>query len=160
MGLEDAVDLPIAELIRRAAVVRADGQFVARVSKAMEQRYPPFEPSQVVESRMYEGFPSRTDENRMQAFHLGDWHKRAEITETMEDDRYRELARRLVFENAPEALANAKHEQLQAWLQNRRCGREGVETGRTIGDAISELEEVPQSHEAEVIMAWLESLEA
>ena len=157
--LQDAVDLPMAELVRRAAVVTADGQFAARVGKAMEQRYPPFEPAQVVEQRMYEGFPSRADESRMQVFHLGDWYKRAEIAETIEDDRYRELARRLVFVNAPEALAGTRRAQLQTWLQNRRLGREDVVAGRTIGDAILELEEgtrSDQTSEAEAIRMWLD----
>ena len=45
-----------AEIVRRAAVVSADGQCAARMGKAMEQRYPPFELAQVVEGRMYEGF--------------------------------------------------------------------------------------------------------
>lgn len=157
--LQDAVDLPMAELVRRAAVVTADGQFAARVGKAMEQRYPPFEPAQVVEQRMYEGFPSRADESRMQVFHLGDWYKRAEIAETIEDERYRELARRLVFVNAPEALAGTRRAQLQTWLQNRRLGREDVVAGRTIGDAILELEEgtrSDQTSEAEAIRMWLD----
>ena len=95
--LQCLIGLPPAEIVRRAAVVSADGQFAARVGKAMEQRYLPFEPAQLVEQRMYEGFPSRADEGRMQSFHAADWPERAEIAETIENDRYRELARRLVF---------------------------------------------------------------
>jgi exodeoxyribonuclease-1 len=72
-NLQFAVGLPPAEIVRRAAVVSADGQFAARVGRAMEQRYPPFEPAQVVEGRIYEGFPSRADENRLQTFHSADW---------------------------------------------------------------------------------------
>ena len=44
--------------------------------------YPPFEPAQVVEDRMYEGFPTRADEGRMQAFHVAEWVERAEIAKT------------------------------------------------------------------------------
>ncbi|NOC84537.1 exonuclease domain-containing protein [Ruegeria sp. HKCCD6428] len=160
--LPAAIGLPMAEIARRAAVVSADGQFAARVGKAMEQRYPPFESAQVVEGRMYEGFPSRADENRMQAFHKSDWPERAEIAETFEDGRYRELARRLVFANAPEALSTARHKQLQAWLNNRRHGRDGVEAGRTLADAISDLEKVETEHPAgseplTAIKHWLET---
>jgi exodeoxyribonuclease-1 len=153
------VGLPMAEIVRRAAVVAADGQFAARVGAAMAQRYPPFEPAQLVEGRMYEGFPSRADERRMQAFHVADWGGRAEIAETIEDDRYRELARRLIFVSAPEALADPRRTQLQTWLENRRHGREGIEAGRTLLVAIEELEKLPQekseSVACEEIRAWL-----
>lgn len=157
--LQAATGLPMAEIVRRAAVVSADGPFAARVGVAMEQRYPPFEPAQVVEGRMYEGFPSRADESKMQAFRAAGWGERAEIAETIENDRYRELARRLVFVNAPEALADTQRTQLHIWLQNRRHGREGVEAGRTLPVAIDELEKLAQergeSAEIEVIRAWL-----
>ena len=119
----------------------ADGQFAARVGKAMEQRYPPFEPAQVVEGRMYEGFPGRADETWMQAFHAAGWVDRAEIAETIEDDRYRELARRVVFHGQPDALQPERRQMLEVWSQNRLQGRDGVEAGRTIGDAQKELEQ-------------------
>jgi exodeoxyribonuclease-1 len=140
--LQGVVGLPMAEIVRRAVVVTSDDQFAARVGVAMEQRYPPFEPAQVVEARMYEGFPSRADESRMQAFHLGDWQTRAEIAESFDDGRYRELARRLVFENAQEALDADRRHKLASWLHRRRQGREGVETGRTVADALSEISEI------------------
>jgi exodeoxyribonuclease-1 len=160
-NLQAVVGLPMAEIVRRAAVVSADGQFAARVGRAMEQRYPPFEPAQVVEQRMYEGLPSQADESRMQAFHAADWPERAEIAETIENDRYRELARRLVFVNAPKAMSTARRDQLQIWLENRRRGREGIEAGRTISEALTELEkEIPdgQSLEAETIFSWLQTI--
>ena len=129
--VQGAVGLPMAEIIRRAALVSADAQFAARAGLAMEQRYPPFEPAQVVEGRVYEGFPGRADESKIQAFHAAVWADRAEIAETFEDDRFRELARRLVFVNAPEALADRHRAQLQIWLQNRLHGPDRVKTPRT-----------------------------
>ena len=126
--VQAAVGFPMAEIIRRAAVVSTDGPFAARVGVVMEHRYPPFEPAQVVEGRMYEGFPRRADESKMQAFHAADWGERADIAETIEDDRFRELARRLVFVNAPEALADMHRAQLQIWLQNRLHGPDRVKS--------------------------------
>lgn len=160
--LQAATGLPLAEIVRRATVVSADSHFSARVGVAMEQRYPSFEPAQVVEARMYEGFPSRADESRMQAFHAADWDGRAEIAETIEDDRYRELARRLVFVNAPEAIPTAQRDQLQTWLENRQHGREGIEAGRTISEAIEELNKDTTAYEARKIKAirsWLQEFE-
>lgn len=160
--LQAATGLPMAEIVRRAAMVSADGQFAARVANAMAERYPSFEPAQIVEQRMYEGFPTRDDENRMQAFHQMGWVGRAEIAETFEDNRYRELARRLVFENAPEVQSNVRREQLQIWLENRRHGREGIEAGRTVDAALAEVDEYAQADVENVpseIETWLRSLQ-
>ena len=160
--LQAAAGQPKAEIVRRAAVVSANGQFAARVGVAMAQRYPPFEPALVVEGRMYEGFPSRADETRMQAFRAAGWDGRAEIAEAMEDERYRELARRLVFVNAPDALADSYRGQLEIWLQNRRHGREGVEAGRTLKAAREELDRSTQEQgegtQIPQIRVWLASL--
>ena len=81
----------MAEVVRRAAVVAADGRFAARVGVAMAQRYPPFEPAQVVDGRMH-------------ALHAAGWVERAEISDTIEDGRYRQLAWRIVLHEQPDAL--------------------------------------------------------
>jgi exodeoxyribonuclease-1 len=129
----------------------------------MARRYPPFEPAQVVEQRMYEGFPICADENPLQTFHSADWAERAEIAETFEDDRYRELARRLVFLNSPDVLTDPRRAQLQAWLENRLHGRDGVQAGRTIADALAELDNdspTDQPLEAAAIRTWLQGLDS
>ena len=157
------IGLPEAEIVRRAAVVSSDEQFARRVDKALEKRYPPFEPTQVVEGRIYERFPTHADKSRMLAFHAADWVGRAKIAETFEDDRYRELARRLVFVNAPEMLAEPRRLQLRAWLENRRYGREGIESGRTLPEAILDAREVIKTsggtQEILAILNWLETHE-
>ena len=109
---------------------------------------------------MYEGFPSRADESRMQAFHVAGWDGRAEIAETIEDDRYRELARRIVFHGQPDALQPERRQMLEVWLQNRLQGRDGVEAGRTIGDALIDLEGIvadeTNASALQAIRRWLE----
>ena len=111
---------------------------------------------------MYEGFPSRADEARMQAFHAAGWIERAEIAEAIEDDRYRELARRIVFHQQPDALQPERRQMLEVWLQNRLQGRDGVEAGRTLGDSFKELEDTSPSDSSaqtavSAIRAWLET---
>lgn len=162
--LQGAIGLPTAEVVRRAAVLSADGQFAARVGVVMQQRYPPFEPAQVVEGRMYEGFPSHADEARMQAFHAACWVERAEVAETIEDGRYRELARRIVFHEQADALQPERRHMLEVWLQNRLQGRDGVEAGRTIGDALIDLEGIvadeTNASALHDIQHWLERIGA
>jgi exodeoxyribonuclease-1 len=85
--------------------------------------------------------------------------RRVCCAETIENDRYRELARRLVFVTAPKAMSTARRDQLQTWLENRRHGREGVAAGRTLQVAIEELDQLTQekgeSPEFTGIRLWL-----
>ena len=97
----------------------------------------------------------------MAAFHGASGPERAELVETLEDDRLRELGRRLVFYENPDALDLHHRDMLATWLGNRRHGREGVAAGRTLGAAKEEVEtavaDMPdRAAEIEVIQGWLE----
>lgn len=163
MSLGPDFGIATSEVARRASEIAQDGPFAARVGKALAQRYPPWPAAEVVEARMYEGFPSRADEGRMNAFHAATWPERAEIVETLENDRLRELGRRIVFLEKPEVLRPELRQGLETWLHNRLRGREGVEAGRTVLDALSELQEGSPSDPAAQaavsdIRAWLENI--
>jgi exodeoxyribonuclease-1 len=142
IGLGADFGVPEGEIVRRASQIVQDGPFAARVGQALAQRYPPWPAEEVVEKRMYEGFPSRADEGRMQAFHTATWPERAEIVETFDDDRLRELGRRIVFLEKPEVMRPELRQGLETWLHNRLHGREGVEAGRALGAALQDLDEI------------------
>ncbi len=151
-----------AEVARRASQIVQDAAFGARVGRALVQRYPQWPTEEVVEKRMYEGFPSRADEGRMEAFHATSWPERAEIVETFEDDRLRELGRRIVLLEQPEVLRPELREKLEAWLHNRRHGRKGVEAGRTLDNALSDLDGIAGDESnapaMQEIRRWLEGV--
>ncbi|SDD61900.1 exonuclease domain-containing protein [Ruegeria marina] len=158
MSLGPDFGITSSEVVRRASDIAQDGPFAARVGQALAQRYPPWPAAEVVEARMYEGFPSRADEGRMQAFHAATWPERAEIVETLEDDRLRELGRRIVFLEHPEVLRPELRQSLETWLHNRLHGREGVQAGRTIGDAMADIDESEDTGETfAAIRTWLGS---
>jgi exodeoxyribonuclease-1 len=142
---ERTLGLPTEVVRQRAEQVMNAGAFHQRVALALAQRFPPREPSLIVEERIYEGFPGRADERRMAAFHGAGGAERAELVETFEDDRVRELGRRLVYFENPDDLLPPCRVQLDTWLGNRRHGREGATAGRTIGDAQAELDEIASS---------------
>lgn len=121
--------VPETEIVRRASQIVQDAAFAARVGQALAQRYPPWPAAEVVEARM-------------QALHVATWPERAELVETFDDGRLRELGRRIVFFEQPEFLRPELREGLETWLRNRLHGREGVKAGRTVGDALSELTDI------------------
>ena len=160
LGPDSGIDA--SEVVRRASEIAQDGPFAARVGPppAPVQRYPPWPAAEVVEARMHEGFPSRADEGRMQAFHAASWPERAEVVEAFEDDRLRELGRLILFFEHPEVLTPDARRALVTWQQNRLHGREGVEAGRTIAEAVADLEGVTADETnaaaLEEIRRWLE----
>ncbi len=144
----------------RAQRVACADQFQRRMGQALDQRFPPREPSEIVEARMYEDFPSRDDGRRMVAFHDANWSERSKLVETFDDDRLRELGRRLIFLEEPAALDQSRREQLTQWLRNRQFGQEGVTAGRTIAEAMDELdkfdeEATDRAEPIDAIRAWL-----
>ncbi|WP_419740708.1 hypothetical protein [Ruegeria sp.] len=99
----------------------------------------------------------------MQAFHAASWRERADLVEAFEDDRLRELGRRIVFLEQPEVLRPELRDGLETWLHNRRHGREGVQAGRTVHGALSELQEsAPSDPGAQAAVSdirnWLENM--
>ena len=163
VDLDLAADLaiPTDEIVRRATQLAKDGKFTQRVGNALAQRYPPWPPAEVVEKRMYEGFPSRADEARMTGFHAAPWPERAGLVETLEDDRLRELGRRILFFERPDLLYPNRRKTFEAWLTNRLQGRDGVEAGRTLQDALLELDKETGAGDAtKEIRAWLEERSA
>jgi exodeoxyribonuclease-1 len=101
----------------------------------------------------------------MEAFHGATWADRARMVETFDDDRLRELGRRLVYLEEPGVLDPRRRQQLDGWLKNRRHGREGISAGRTIADAMLGLDELEAESSWEpnaigAIRTWLEGLAA
>lgn len=161
-ALSPDLGIPTAEIARRASEVVQDGTFAARVGAALAQRSAPWPAREVVEARMYEGFSSRADEGRMLAFHGASWPERAKLVETFEDNRLRELGRRIVFLEKPDVLRPELRQGFETWMHNRLQGREGVEAGRTVIDALDEIKKAQSEPngppEVETIKAWLNSL--
>lgn len=108
------------ELIARAERIRADPDLCARIAKAAERDG--MEPSEHVESQIYDAFIGEADKERMLQFHAGDWSARAILVETFEDARLTELGRRLVFHHQPSALAADTREAMDSFFARRMTG--------------------------------------
>lgn len=77
-----------------------------------------------VEERLYEGFYSSKDERRVFAFHRGDWDQRANIVNTFEDDRLKELGKRLIYFHAPEAIDKQYAQEFKKRIADRYAADE------------------------------------
>jgi exodeoxyribonuclease-1 len=129
------------EIEARARLISEASDFRTRIGEAIKNRYPEQEASAYVEERIYDGFPSRTDEFLMRRFHELPWTSRADILNQIEDLRVRELGYRIIYAEAPDILTPQKRAELDAWQHQRRSPGTTV-PWRTIRIALEEVEDL------------------
>jgi exodeoxyribonuclease-1 len=95
-------DLGYDTLLSRSRIVRADKAFCDRLLKLSERESTA--PSEHVEEQIYVSFASPHDRTLMEHFHSLGWVDRYPIVESFEDERFKLLGRRLIFEHCPESL--------------------------------------------------------
>ena len=136
--LKKVLQITPEEAKRRVEAIRADKGFQERVGQALAARYGDEEPSEHVEQRIYEGFPTRADEALMQKFHEADWAERAAIAEKITDRRLKEFAHRLIFFEQPDSLPAAKLAELKKWRAARMLTDDETLPWMTIPKALRE----------------------
>ncbi|MDG1417575.1 MAG: hypothetical protein P8P99_07235, partial [Maricaulis sp.] len=78
--------------------------------------------SEHLEDKIYDGFPSRADQSTMRVFHNESWERRAWMIDDFEDDRYRQIAIRLVAEHDPHFVNEDVLKVYQDWVEGRQSG--------------------------------------
>jgi exodeoxyribonuclease-1 len=100
------------EFARKARAIQSDRAFVQRLVAAASEAEKPHSSSPYVERRIYQGFWSRSDARKLEAFHEAPWEQRALIADSLEDDRLAWLARRLILVERPQCLSTAHRNSL------------------------------------------------
>lgn len=107
------------EFVRRAREVRSDHALVKRLVAAATETETTYAPSPYVERRIYDGFWSKADALKLEAFHAASWADRAAIADKLEDDRLAWLARRIVFVEQPDHLSPDRHAAMAGEIASR-----------------------------------------
>lgn len=107
------------EFVERGRFIRGESEFSKRLLAVAEATATTYEPSPFVERQIYDGFYSCADDRRMENFHGASWEERAIIAETFEDGRATWLARRLIWAERPDLLA----EHHRAAMASEKAGR-------------------------------------
>jgi exodeoxyribonuclease I len=129
-----------SEIARRVTSIAENIDFQDRVGQALAGRFADEEPSPHVENRMYLGFFSNLDMDRMRQFHSADWDERHAIVESIDDDRAREQGLRLIHAENPDALPTDVREALDRWLAGHVLGNEGDVPWLTAPKALAEVD--------------------
>ena len=130
------------EAKRRAAIIRADLAFQGRVGEALVARYADEEPSEHVEERIYDGFPTKQDEELMQLFHQAKWDDRLNIASQIEDERLNEFAHRMIYFEREDLLPNATLLRFRAWHADRLLSKDNEVPWMTVAKAVSEADKL------------------
>ena len=93
-----------------------------------------------LEQRIFEGNPNRADNQLMELFHALSWPERAALVRKFEDGRYRQLAQRLVFVEAPDCLDPINRQRINRAISKRLHADHGNENlWRTFRMALAEV---------------------
>lgn len=116
------------EFARRAREVRSDRALIGRLVAATTDAEPAYPASPYVERRIYDGFWSKSDGLKLEAFHAAAWEDRVAIADGLEDPRLVWLARRLIFVEQPHQLA-PEHQFAMVGEVARRLMAEAADSG-------------------------------
>ena len=114
-----ALDIPEEERKSRINKIVDNEDFTRRVGEALALRDSNYETSSYLEKRIYDGFPSRSDETLMSEFSEANWEHRAIIASKITDGRLAEFAHRLIYFERPDLLPTDKLDSLHSWIQSR-----------------------------------------
>jgi exodeoxyribonuclease-1 len=128
------------EVERKVRLIRNAAEFRERVSKALAGRYADQPPSEFVEQRIYEGFPTRADEEVMEEFHSSSWDEKARLLRELDDRRACELGERLIYLERPEVLAKPLRARLDAWVAEKILSDDPDVPWMTVPKALAEID--------------------
>ena len=106
-----------------------------------------YEVSPFVEQKIYDGFPSRRDENLMLDFHKLNWEKRWLVVQSFEDARYKELGERLIYFHSPESIPQERQKIWQQKIQSKLHVTDPNCEWLTVPKAITQAESMIAKHE-------------
>ena len=133
------IDRPSSAVIaKRVQVFQRSQEFQTKVGEAFSGRYPEKTPSEFVEERIYDAFPSTADMRLAAKFHEVPWEARRSILDEMRDERLRHLGLRLIGTEAINQLSHDERSRFSSWHLSRRSGTAPKGTFRTIEQARSE----------------------
>lgn len=153
------IDIPIETdvLVRRLDALRQP-EFVKQAEKALEIRAASFPTKTFLEERIYEGFPNHQDKALMGLFHrTADWNERRNIADRFQDERFRHIAKRIIFCEAPQAMRPTEALPMEAGvIRKRLLDEDETLPFNTLPKAIAEAAKMADSPDVIEIRAWLE----
>ena len=159
-NLSSFLDVPEKQLEERAKLIRENIDFQERVSSILGDNQFNWPAQEIVEQRIYDGFPSEADKLWRDRFELAPWAEKVKLIEGFEDERYRELAERIVCYQKPEFASDEMIERFLSFVKTRLFSKGPwlKDRGQTLDQAIVEAETLLAENNNEEDVEILEKL--
>ena len=159
-NLSKFLDAPEKQLEERAKLVRENKDFQDRISSILGDNQFNWPAQEIVEQRIYDGFPSDADKLWRDRFELAPWAEKAKLIEGFEDDRYRELAERIICYQKPEFASKEMLDRFHTFVKTRLFSKGPwlKDKGQTLDQAIVEAETLLAETDTEEEKEILEKL--
>jgi len=154
----DLVKIGEPEIMRRARLLQESPELRNRLLRAYVETREVYEESPWLEEQIYRDFPGTVDRALMREFHRASWPGRVEIAGQFEDDRYRKIARRIVFNQRPDLFDDEIRKAFSAAIARRWLSPDKVRW-LTIERALKEIYERREASSYEEALL-LEGMEA
>jgi exodeoxyribonuclease-1 len=112
---------------QKLAAIKDNELFLRRLREFMLRIQPEYQRSEQIEERIFDGFPSRSDEVLLEQFHRISWADRWKLLRDFDDGRWKSLGQRLIAEHAPEVLPDDVVSKYHEWVSARLAEREIAE---------------------------------
>ena len=130
------------EIEDRAQRLSENDDLKARLTAAYLASKTEYDASPHVEENLYTDFPSNADKQRMLEFHDADWRDRYAIACQFEGARYRELAERIIFADAPDSLPQIRRRYWRQHVADRLLGTGPACEAVTVPNAIQQADDL------------------
>lgn len=135
----DLMKIGEPEILRRAQLLRGSPELRHRLLQVYVGTREVYAESPMLEEQIYRGFPGSRDAALMREFHRASWPAKAEVAAQFEDDRYRRIARRIVFSERPDLLDDETRRAFFAAIAQRWL-TQGKSRWMTLERALEEIE--------------------
>lgn len=112
-------EIGIDTLRKRSKFIADNESFSSRLIQLHIDNQKKWPESFLIEDRIFEKFPSYKDKQTMLGFHTSSNSKKFEVSNHFEDDRYKELAIRIIYEIATQTLPDLEKQNYENEIKER-----------------------------------------
>lgn len=124
-------------------------EFAAQIVSTFEAQSEPWPEPKELEQMIYDSFPSREDEARMERFQQATWRERAQIIRSFDDRRFCHLGLRIMYVSAPDQIQFSDLNRIESAISYRlHAGTQPTHPWRSIADALHELSRIDSASDS------------
>ncbi len=152
---------PSNEEQSQSSFLNSDAAACGAIIAAVKANERAWSPGEELEQKIYEGFPSKEDEKLAISFRNAQQQDRVKIARQFVEQKYRQLALRLLYLEEKNALASDEIAEIEMMIRNRFISDPDKEhLWRSIDDAVKELTEprameLGTTEQLDEIKVWL-----